>query len=239
MNTTISIQNDTYLIGDIHGRMVTIIEQIKHKQLTKSSFILLGDVGMGFHEDNKHLLSYCDELLQASDNQFYLIRGNHDNPQCWRDSNWAPPLHNIHFVQDGQQFIIKDRLYIALGGAISVDRTQRILGRDYWAEEAFCPALEPIPNLQGVLAHTGPFAKGWGGIMSYIVRDMPLRDDLFKEQEDINATIRQLQPQQWFCGHFHCSESIRIENTQCRCLDIDEIIPLPDPEPEPEPEQED
>ncbi len=226
MTQVITIKEDTYLVGDVHGKILSLINNLQSNQLAGSSFILLGDVGIGFDAKDEQKLHHCDVLLQNTGNHFYLIRGNHDNPRCWQDSAWLIPFENIHFVNDGQQLIIGSKRYVAFGGAISVDRCTRTLGLDYWNGEAFVPPKSRIKDIQGVLAHTGPFAQGWGSIMSYIVRDVALRHDLAKEQDDILDTIKLLRPEQWFCGHFHISENTCVENTLCRCLNIDEIVPL-------------
>ncbi len=219
-----NIQSPTYLVGDVHGKLVTLMQTLTEQRISQSAIIILGDVGLGFLSNDKDRLHHCDDLLEQSSNNLYLIRGNHDKPQLW--SEWKQTFKRIHFLQDGQMLTIDNKLYLVYGGAISVDRCKRRVDEDYWTQEPFTPPTEAIPNLHGVLAHTGPFAQGWGGIRDYIMRDASLSRDLEKEQDDVMATIKLLQPKHWYCGHFHMSEHLQVESTACHCLDINEILRL-------------
>ncbi len=218
----IDIHSPTYLVGDVHGKLASLMQTLAVHCISQSSIIILGDVGLGFHPSDADKLHYCDALLEEGGNHLYLIRGNHDKPQLW--SAWKHTFKHIHFLQDAQRLTIDKKLYVVYGGAVSVDRSKRVKDVDYWAQEPFTPPTEAIPKLYGVLAHTGPFAQGWGGIMDYIRRDAGLRDDLSREQDDVAKTISLLHPKRWYCGHFHMSESLHIESCECRCLDIAEIL---------------
>ncbi len=235
MSNILHIDTTTYLAGDTHALLGPLMRQFRDNEVRGSSIIILGDVGLGFDQDKEEqLLRNCDVFLSATENDLYLIRGNHDKPSLWQEGGenaWSTSFQHIHFVPDGQLMMIQGKRYVALGGAISVDRSARELGVDYWADEEFTPPTGVIAGLHGVLAHTGPFFPGLGSIMDYIHRDHDLRFDLAREEDAVMSTIALLQPAIWYCGHFHRSQTLQVDNTFCRCLDIGEIYQLPAHEP--------
>jgi len=127
-------------IGDVHGKFDQLNSKIKEilEGNTGVNFVQLGDFGLGFDQPFQDWgkLNPINELLKKSDSTLYVIRGNHDNPAFW-DSGCGFHFSNIHFVPDETIRLIEDKLCYFVGGAISVDRTRRRQGIDYWrAEEA-------------------------------------------------------------------------------------------------------
>jgi len=69
------------LIGDLHGGYPELLNKIKKYKLENTSFIQVGDWGLGFQRrelDIKALVQ-IDSFLREQANRLYIIRGNHDN----------------------------------------------------------------------------------------------------------------------------------------------------------------
>ncbi len=232
MHNIIHINTTTYLVGDTHALIIRTLNEFKQRGITGSAIIILGDVGLGFvQQEEEEKLHYCDNALAESKNELYLIRGNHDKPAFWREGGeklWPQTYQHIHFVRDGQQMMIQGKLFAAYGGAISVDRSTPKPGGAYWPDEEFIPPTEAIEGLHGVLAHVGPFSPGNDGIQDYIDVDDKLESDLQREEKAVMSSIELLQPAVWYGGHYHRSITLQIGNTICRCLDVREIYQLPE-----------
>mgnify|MGYP000824226927 FL=1 len=82
----LDLEGDIYLIGDIHGKKFQLIEKIKNFNIADAHLILLGDIGVGFN-DNNYAFDYgwLNDELKKLNCKAYLLRGNHDNPSHWKD----------------------------------------------------------------------------------------------------------------------------------------------------------
>ncbi len=232
MENIIHINTTTYLVGDTHALLGALMKEIQNRGITGSSFIILGDISLGIIQWEEEMkLRNCETFLASTQNELYLIRGNHDNPAFWREGGeklWPQAYQHIHFVRDGQLMMIQGKLYVAFGGGISVDRMSHNPLNKYWPDENFVPPTAPIEGLYGVLAHIGPFSAGHDAIQHLFEKDDKLESDLIHEEKTVMDSIELLQPAVWYGGHYHRSETLQIGNTHCRCLDKREIYQLPE-----------
>jgi hypothetical protein len=121
------------------------------------------------------------------------------------------------------------------GGAISIDRCQRIPGRSYWWNENVTALsakdLALIPdNLDIVITHTRPqgvFPINKNGIEHWLLKDMALDGDLDIELgvisdifEAINAKNSEYRH---YYGHFHDSYTECIDGRWHSLLNICEL----------------
>lgn len=211
-----------FLVGDLHGKFPTLIEQIYRYGITDSTIIILGDIGLGFHSKEKesnlleHLSNTCNELNL----NIYLMRGNHDNPSYWEGSL---DYSNIHLLPDG--FItIEDTKFFCVGGAISVDRQFRKEGVSYWGNEVI--NYEKIEKLLSVnqevdvvLTHAT-----CNEYLPVVSRDfgIDLDKDLKKERDFLSKVYKKFPNQKWYFGHFHLSANVG----NGKCLDELEFYQL-------------
>jgi DNA repair exonuclease SbcCD nuclease subunit len=127
-------------IGDVHGKFDQLISKMETilEGNTGVNFVQLGDFGLGFEQpvQDWNTLNPINELLKQSDSMMYVIRGNHDNPAFWyRGCGYH--FSNIKFVPDDSIVIIEDKRCYFAGGAVSIDRTRRRQGIDYWCGETY------------------------------------------------------------------------------------------------------
>jgi len=244
-----------YFIGDTHtvGELPRILE--KHK-LTDSNLIHVGDFGLGelsIMQEVKNLQT-IDEILLETNNQLYVIRGNHDNPIFWNKSLGLnlPKLHNLHLVDDYSVINVEDKNILCVGGAISLDRIPRSRDIPYpswWRGEEFVynpyrldQAIAKGRVIDIVVTHTAPhFCYPLSGSKSQLVDhydaietshgnnlklELELERSAVTELHD-DLTIHHKQtPTHWLYGHFHRSNVKKINNTNFVLLNINEVYKL-------------
>jgi hypothetical protein len=144
----------------------------------------------------------------------YVIRGNHDNPAFWE---WGTSFHlsNIEFVPDDYTRIIEDKVCYFAGGAVSVDRTRRRQGIDYWCGEQYTP--QPVRYIQDeidilfthdVYHPCSPYTITNSDVVNYFANvDENLIEDLQNSQsfmEYLYQDIIETNPNfVWYHGHYH------------------------------------
>ena len=113
----LDLEGDIYLIGDIHGKKFQLIEKIKNLNIADAHLILLGDIGVGFN-DNNYAFDYgwLNDELKKLNCKAYLLRGNHDNPSHWKDDLIDEEYENIIHLKDHQLLLLNDDLFMCIGG---------------------------------------------------------------------------------------------------------------------------
>lgn len=224
------------LLGDVHGEFGKIRWHLKN--ISDAYIIQVGDFGVGFYKENyyKTELTSLNERLENANCHLYAIRGNHDNPDWFKETNNPFELKNITLLQDYAELNLLGKSILLVGGAVSIDRKFREEGKSYWHDETFKLKLEhefPYKDRQYdvVVTHTRPGVcgafKGFNNIKSWCDEDPDLKNDLIEESQLLDYLYEHTKPKHWVYGHFHESNIISHENTNFRCLDIDELYEYP------------
>lgn len=234
--------------GDVHGDIIPLVNKINERyKICNSLIIVAGDSGIGFYKDGfyTNLFKKANSRLKRNNNTLLLIRGNHDNPQCFSDhlpfkSYWQDSKSNIRIIKDYTVISVhSERNYhriLCVGGATSVDRTQRNENYDYWTDEPFVydeSKAETLVGITEVITHSAPsFCAPLikGGLANWILKDKKLEEDCDKERNDHTLLYNKLkeknQIKKWFYGHFHFSNKMEFEGTMFRLCDIMELIEI-------------
>lgn len=222
------------LVGDVHGEW----EHFKHLtharyQHENAYIIQVGDFGVGFRhesEEERSLFSF-NKILGERNCHLFAIRGNHDDPSRFKESNHPCGYENITLLPDYSELDLLGKSILLVGGAVSVDRRFRVEGRSYWSDEEFTLKLEhefPYKDRQYdlVVTHTRPGVcgafKGFDNIKYWCDQDYDLQNDLIEESQKLDYLYEHTKPKNWAYGHFHKSNTINYETTEFRCLDIHE-----------------
>lgn len=179
-------------IGDSHGKIDGYLSAINGSDRS----IQVGDFGMGF-----------SEMPVIPGHRF--IRGNHDDPEkCRSNPNW---------IEDGT---MENGMFF-LGGAFSVDHTERELGVDFWKDEQLTDS--EFDNFLVNYSQYQPDIMVTHDIPESVARE--LFPHLPTKERTKSRTRIQLdfyflvhQPKYWIFGHWH--ESVRrvINGTRFICL---------------------
>jgi predicted phosphodiesterase len=226
--------SEAVIIGDVHGKFTDLAHKLLEQQVEHKTLIQLGDFGLGFlpREGEQQLLEVLNHVLQAGQNQLYVIRGNHDDPAYFTGSDPFPDLPNIHLLPDYSTLEIEGKRLLLAGGAISVDRRARNEGVSWWPDEGFRldhKALEALDlfNLWAVVTHAAPFVAHPHRLSPLVLyfaeKDPTLLDELKAERaaltELYELIVSYSRPQYWFYGHYHFNATEEVEGTTFVLLD--------------------
>ncbi|MGN1081129.1 MAG: serine/threonine protein phosphatase [Acutalibacteraceae bacterium] len=222
-----------YITGDKHRNFKKIIRFCRrNKTSEKDILIILGDSGINYfcNENDKRLKNKLSKLKIT----LFCIYGNKEKRPSDIEGMrtrifhggrvyYEPDFRNILYAYDGDVFEFKNKNYIVIGGAHSVDKTRCIeLGRPFWENEMpglkikryVRKQLNTLENsVHGVLSHTCP--------IDYIPTEMFVSNNkkrakklrfepdidrsterwLGKIEKTINYSI-------WYCGHYHTDKTV-------------------------------
>lgn len=205
-------------IGDIHGefsKMQNQMVDIMESAGEPVNFVQVGDFGLGFERPKRDhdRLTTINHFLKEKDSNLYVIRGNHDNPGFW-EWGCGYQFSNIHFVPDDSIVKLDDKLCYFAGGAVSVDRSRRTQGIDYWAGE-----ISSERNLLGfkeridilfthdVYHPVSPFGTTSDTLKYWCDRDQNLMGDILNSQNSMMSlyhAVYDTNPNfSWYHGHYH------------------------------------
>ena len=225
-----------YFVGDVHALFRHLAAQMDVAKIRNSTLIQVGDFGAGFKRDEEKLLEELNHFLFKTNNQLYVLRGNHDNPSYFYDTG---KIGNITFLKDYSILEVEENIILLVGGAISIDRTNRVEGSSYWRDEAFNfdegllnSAVQGLARLDIVVTHNAP-SEFWpyqlnNLVEHYLDRDKTLRDDLANERTAHSNLMKHtkhkgLNPTHWYYGHFQANYNDKYEGISYRALDELEI----------------
>ena len=224
-----------FILGDIHGNFSTIVNFCR-KNISKEplNLIQVGDFGAGFRKDFLDDMLYLNDVLNEYNVTLYVIRGNHDDPKFFNGNhNWG----NLKLLKDYTVLDLEGKKILLIGGAISIDRGNRIEGSSWWEDEKFIlndDEIKNINNINIVITHTAPnfiHSTEFNGIVKfYIQYDKNLSTELINERNDLTVLYEKLiknnEINHWFYGHFHSYNTETYNNTTFTLLNVDEFYNL-------------
>lgn len=230
------IQNDIYLVGDIHGYPRPVLDIAVQGGLHDCSLVFLGDIGLGFSGDHTGCAKFLDREFGKLGITCWLFRGNHDNPESYneRKGEIEKTLPHVKILQDHDVVETADgRRGLIVPGSLSIDRYRRKEGASYWRNETMDYGFVPEEEYDFVLAHSGPTPKclthHTGGIFdSMCMIDPALIGETKREQDYVDLVIEKARPKFWANGHFHVHEFFEYKGVDVFALDCNEIMKLPE-----------
>ena len=235
-----------YVCGDIHGKFAELIINLERYKIQDSAIIILGDCGFGFENPGHYLHIYQKKLekkLDKYNNIILCIRGNHDDPRFYDDPEFIPDLPRIKTLPSNTLLNILGYNILCIGGAVSIDRKDRIEENTkiksehpkcYWENEKI-DYIEDIENINRrvdiVLSHTAPISYD-PPLFRDSKMDKELWEDILESRNYLEKINSGIKPKRWYYGHFHNSYSGSTGCTVWRCLSELEILEVPEKEKE-------
>lgn len=241
--------NEIYLIGDLHGNYTTFFNYVDRLDLKNCTVICVGDFGIGFggshicgsNLTNWDTLKLFAQSIEARNIRFMSIRGNHDNPAFWDPNN----KHRKNLFTDHNILLIPDyteledsysNKWFFVGGAVSIDRSYRKEGTDWWSDEVVQHSTSTLPNCDVLVTHTAPgmLASPINAVtgtsiykLSQQYRDNNLLEHVDRERVILNNVYNTVLPKRAYMGHFHISltTDVQLKDKQCtvKVLNINEL----------------
>lgn len=234
ITTFLKMNRPIVLVGDIHGEFHILHDKI----LSGCDVYQVGDFGLGFRtqENDTLQMEALNKFGRENDINYFAIRGNHDNPLYWLNpeinEGFNETYSNIELIPDYSYKILNNKKTLFIGGAISVDRAQRIEGVSYWRDEVLQTPNKPLESCDMVISHTCPsyflIVKNEKGDIVDLMsrRDTNLIQDLLDEREFMDKILHEVEPKEWFFGHFHIPKSGFDQGVKWRCLTINEKLQI-------------
>lgn len=226
-----------YIFGDTHGN-VDVYKIFPEnftagRSLTRKDYVIIaGDFGVPFvtHGPNWYFKQSDKTLIKKFNSlpfTILFVDGNHDNHSFWkvqpRQEMFGGKVQklrgtdNVFHLMRGEYYNIDGLSVWTMGGAMSIDQSTRVIGRDWWPEEMLSTAeenhgVESLERHGGyadiIITHTPP-SQALNYIDLYNRTKAPnerfhvyngLQDNVAKYLDFIANNYRY---KHWFCGHMH------------------------------------
>lgn len=220
----------TYLLGDHHSNYDDLIRALLRRGMRGVKIIHVGDGEEGYpYSWDEETAEHLDNAFASLEIEYLSIRGNHSNPNVFDGSVMLP---NFKLLPDYTRLEIDGESWQFVGGAISIDRLNRIPNETWWPTEEMILDESRAQSADVLVTHTGPTASVppvSSFLLEYIHAEEQFgRETLFDELRDEAARHDRLyelvKPRQWYHGHFHRSATLRTGNCEIRQLNVAELV---------------
>ncbi|MGA1813826.1 metallophosphoesterase [Frondihabitans sp. 4ASC-45] len=145
------LDDETHVLiaGDWHSNLswlLNVIPRARSASPVARTLLQLGDFNIGMGRHAKAFVNMADSLCRGQGIDRLLITpGNHDHwgrlesIEGWHEGRPAQISERIWGLPRGYRFAIGGRTFLSFGGAASLDRHDRVEGKDWWPEEVASP----------------------------------------------------------------------------------------------------
>ncbi|MFN4804518.1 MAG: metallophosphoesterase [Akkermansiaceae bacterium] len=220
----------TYLLGDHHSAYDDLITALMRRGLRQCRLIHVGDGEEGYpdHWDSE-TPERLDNAFASLEIEYLSIRGNHSNPHVFDGSIMLP---NFKLLPDYTRLEIEGETWLFVGGAISVNRLDRVPGQTWWAEEEMVLQEDLAKPSDVLVTHTGPTltTPKWNEfVASYAAAEAAIGTKSLKRELAEEATRHDrlgelVKPKVWYHGHHHHSATHKQKGCTIRQLDFAELV---------------
>lgn len=205
-------------IGDVHGQFSELEKKLRG--FTATTFIQVGDFGLGYYENEKEILEQLEYALKINNNKMYVIRGNHDNPNTFKKLQNENPYKHLIFPKECSVHEIENKKVFFCGGAGSINKADLKKDIDWWEDEKI--------NIKD-LKYSGKFDVCITHSCHHeipIIMNFSLSDELKKYIEnveqrhlrDIQRVVEMNGCKAWFFGHYHNYLNTIYNNVKYVCV---------------------
>ena len=204
-------------IGDLHGDLGALLAAARTMRARGVRVaIVTGDFGFVWPGVNyKRTLDKISRRLAGLDLMLFFVDGNHE---------WFPELHSypvhddglrrireniIHLPRGFRSTLATGRVLAALGGANSIDRDERIPGRDWWADESI--GEDDLVSLGAasvdvLVGHEAPLpipSLDWALAANELGLSKETLDYSLDGRRTFHRGFAAVQPELYVGGHYH------------------------------------
>lgn len=193
----------TVFLGDIHGDFSVL------NKIEANLIIQVGDFGYWpKSQDAKKKITTKVPV--------WFVDGNHEDHWALKEELVLP--ETVKYIPRMTVKEINGLNALFVGGALSIDKHLRTLGKDWFPEEQLTPneVLKEVPRIDMVVSHTGPteFVEQLG--LSYLIPD--------QSTECLSYILKEHTPKYWIFGHFHLSARGFTKNCKWQCIDCNQTL---------------
>lgn len=206
--------------GDVHGDINHLMKLIREAVAQDCQAILqVGDFGFWLHRsDDVRSLRKISKVLDEAGVDLFFIEGNHDDySKLWgykhpmRDG-WPTIGERIYFIPRGTRWTWQGKRFLAVGGAVSVDRSSRLRHEaksgkphtKWWPQEALTEEQADLFAAGGeadiVISHDAPLGASIDGTDIIDGKNDPETTD---NRRRLRRIIDAAGPELIIHGHYH------------------------------------
>jgi hypothetical protein len=236
------------IMGDVHGNTRHTVAAIARMcELLPEPRIILqaGDFGVypetgtfewaGEIVHVQTFLEAVEEVLKAGNAELWFVDGNHEDHHLLRRHQQLvsdfgvpygnpvrlAPSHHITWLPRGYRWEWHGRTWLALGGAVSVDKLLRTEGKDWFPEEAITDEQEAAVIAGGpadiMLTHDAPVDAPLRLIRPAPVAWQPMIPAADAHRERMQRICEAVKPSWLFHGHYHQEGASVVQTAWGRC----------------------
>lgn len=185
-------------LGDTHAEWNDLWVWTHHPRPQWDAVIQVGDFGW-WPKEKEYALPEDIEFPMP----VYFIPGNHED--WWDLKNYETVTElrkNLFYVPKNTTLELGGRTIYCMGGAESVDKAHRELGRDWFPEESISQRdiLEMTPGFSDiVVSHDAPEFFNLDRILFY----SKVYPEFRMSRLALNEVMDEKRPKRWFFGHHH------------------------------------
>lgn len=214
------------VLGDVHGETKWLVNMInKASRMGVKKILQVGDFGIWTHEAEGHrFLDRANEELRKNGIKLYFVGGNHENWDHlnWHEKNGAKDWNGHTFIRSHILYTGRvnrwtwgekgsEKVFQAVGGAYSIDRRRRVVGKTLWLDEEIPDrvvyGLEKADRKCDYLfTHDGPTCLPYANLK-------PDADSQIHRQK-MDRIGQATRPNLWFHGHYHKWMEYTFNHTQ-------------------------
>lgn len=186
------METSILIAGDVHGEF-GVLNQLISRRGPK---ILLQCGDFGFWPNivgSQPKVGAC---------QVYWCDGNHEDHWNLRNRQTNELWPNVFYQPRGSTLTLPDgRIVLFMGGAASIDKNSRLLGRDWFPEEVISfgdlVTLDPLSRVDIVISHTCPIE------LASQMADLGKVSDNDPTRAILSEVFQMYHPSLWYYGHWH------------------------------------
>lgn len=200
------------LVGDTHGNDRFFAAACREaKEMECEGLIQLGDFGYWEHyPQGKGFLKWVARQLKENDLWCWWLDGNHENhPLLWSTYGYdvtqmSKIRPRLYYMPRGYRFELDGVTCMAVGGAYSVDKPGRTIGKSWWPEELL--RMEDVEAacvggpVDMMFTHDCPY-----GVNIPVLESFP--KDQFPEsrmnRQMLASIVKEVKPRVLVHGHYH------------------------------------
>lgn len=230
----------TLICGDMHGDFGYARRIVDYAKRNSCEVIIVcGDFGLWEHEyEGLKFTTKLSKKLLTEGVKLLFVDGNHENHDLLdlyhRDkiskNNGIDGIveikANIFHIPRGHIFEIGNTTLMGFGGAFSIDRSRRKIGKSLWLQEEITE--EDLAFAVYCFEATG---KAIDIVISHEGPCVPCglyfgKDDLNSVQQRgfIQRLIHAVKPKKLFFGHYHVFSKFEYGECECQCLPGGEYV---------------
>jgi len=197
--------------GDLHCQWFWLQELIKQQK--PDVVLCCGDFGY-WPEVVPHKLR--PKNIKTFGAKVYFCDGNHEHHWQLKELINNEIAENVFYMKRGTILELDGKTIMFMGGAHSIDKCVRTLGKDWFPEELITQQdvmnLNPNLKVDIMITHTCPNEFGVQGTLGFTEKD--------SSQDALSYLLEAYKPAEWYFAHFHKAHAGKHNNCNWICLDM-------------------